>query len=72
MIPAILQCLDTAKRMKYMRCLTDYKNEEYWRKLWLQSKNSGKILVRKGVEWLGEAGKHLDDLSNELSERWRP
>ena len=61
-IPAILQTLDAANRLKYLRCLADYRDEEYWRQLWLQSKNAGKFIARRGFSWLSETGKRIDEL----------
>jgi predicted GTPase len=60
LLPAILQNLDAAQRLKYLRCLADYREEEYWKQLWLQSKNTGKFIARKGFQWIDATGKRLD------------
>ncbi|MGZ8918306.1 MAG: GTPase [Methylobacter sp.] len=52
LIPTILQQLDRAKGIRYTRCLKDYHQEEYWRRLWKQSKNAGRFIVKKGVKAL--------------------
>ncbi|NJN46091.1 MAG: GTP-binding protein HSR1 [Candidatus Competibacteraceae bacterium] len=52
LIPALLQTLDETRRLQYLRCLRDYKTEEYWQQLWTQSKNAGRIIVQFGTRWL--------------------
>jgi hypothetical protein len=41
-----------ALRVKYLRCLRQYHNEEYWRRLWQQAAHSGRLLVQTGMDWL--------------------
>ena len=48
LIPAILNSLGAAQRLKYLRCLRDFKDEEYWRKLREQAVNGGRILLKAG------------------------
>lgn len=60
LIPAVLQTLNEAQRLKYLRCLRDYNDLDYWERLWTQSKNAGKIVVRGGVHWLAKTAKQLD------------
>lgn len=50
LIPTILQQLDHAKAIRYTRCLRDYHQEDYWRRLWRQSKNAGRFIAKKGFE----------------------
>jgi len=50
LVPTILQQLDSAKGVRYTRCLKAYHQEDYWRRLWKQSKNAGLFMVKKGVE----------------------
>jgi predicted GTPase len=50
LIPTILQQLDHAKGIRYTRCLRDYHQEDYWRRLWKQSKNAGQFIAKKGFE----------------------
>jgi uncharacterized protein len=50
LIPTILQQLDYAKGIRYTRCLRDYHQEDYWRRLWRQSKNAGRFIAKKGFE----------------------
>jgi len=50
LIPTILQQLDHAKGIRYTRCLRDYHREDYWRRLWSQSKNAGRFIAKKGFD----------------------
>lgn len=50
LIPTILQQLDQANGIRYTRCLRDYHQEDYWRRLWAQSKNAGRFIAKKGFE----------------------
>jgi len=52
LIPTILQQLDYAKGIRYTRCLRDYHQEAYWRRLWTQSKNAGRFIAKKGFNVL--------------------
>lgn len=45
-MPAIMQSMTEAQRTKYQRCLRQFHDEEYWRKIWEQAKNSGRLLWR--------------------------
>jgi hypothetical protein len=48
LIPAIFQQLEQAKQMRYLRCLKEYHKEDYWRRLWKQSKRAGQFIAKKG------------------------
>ena len=48
LIPTILTSLDDAQRLKYLRCLREFKDEEYWRQLREQAVNAGRILLKTG------------------------
>jgi predicted GTPase len=50
LIPTILQQLDHANGIRYTRCLRDYHQEDYWRRLWRQSKNAGRFIAKKSFE----------------------
>ena len=52
LIMTILQHLDQAQQRRYLRCVQTYRREEYWRKLWRQSKNAGKFIVKHGAKVL--------------------
>ncbi len=52
LIPAILQAVPEAQRVKYLRCLRQFHSEQYWRKLWQQAASSGRLLLQAGTEWL--------------------
>jgi hypothetical protein len=46
LVLAILQSLSEADRVKYLRCLRQFHDEEYWRRLWQQAVNSGRLLLK--------------------------
>ncbi len=50
--PAILQAMPEAQRARYHRALRAYREEAYWRRLWRQSLNSGRLLVRAAARWV--------------------
>jgi predicted GTPase len=50
--PAILESVPEAQRVKYVRCLRQYHKDQYWRRLWRQGIQSGRVLLRFGAEWL--------------------
>ena len=60
LIPAIFQQLDQAKQVRYLRCLKAYHKEDYWRRLWKQSKGAGRFIAKNG----------FNSLSNKETSRW--
>ncbi|HEY1065920.1 MAG TPA: GTPase [Pirellulales bacterium] len=66
LIPAILTRLPEAKRVRYLRCLKDYHDEQYWSRLWQQATNSGRLLARIGAHFGGDAFRNLDRLVRKL------
>ncbi|MGO8751012.1 MAG: GTPase family protein [Thermoguttaceae bacterium] len=50
--PAILTAMPEAQRVKYLRALRQYHDEEYWRQLWVQTLNTGRVLLKAGSAWL--------------------
>jgi uncharacterized protein len=46
--PAIIHSVPEAQRVKCLRCLRTAHAEDYWRKLWRQSVNAGRIALRLG------------------------
>ncbi len=50
--PAVLQVVPAAERTKYVRCLRQHRDEDFWRRLWHQAVNSGRLLRQAGAEWL--------------------
>jgi len=52
LIPAILNVLGAADRAKYLRCLKEYRDEQYWSQLRTQAKNTGRILLQAGMKLL--------------------
>lgn len=61
LVPAILTFLGAAQRLKYLRCLREFKDEEYWRRLREQAVNSGRILLNTGWRLLESAGRAIVD-----------
>lgn len=52
LIPAMLSLMDESRRIKYLRCLRQYKDEEKWQLLWTQAKETGRIIIQKGAKWV--------------------
>ncbi len=61
LIPAILTSLSDAKRVKYLRCLREYRDEQYWTQLRQQSANAGRIALKTGWELVKGAVRSLVD-----------
>jgi predicted GTPase len=56
LIPAISQSLPDAMRVKYLRCLRQFHNDDYWKRLWQQAVNSGRLLLKVGADLAGRGG----------------
>jgi predicted GTPase len=52
LIPAIFQQLDQAKQVRYLRSLKAYHKEDYWHRLWKQSKRAGRFIAKNGFSSL--------------------
>ncbi len=52
LVPTILQLFNTSQRLKYLRCVQRYQDEQYWQQLWVQTRNAGRILVKEGMQWV--------------------
>ncbi|MGQ0634392.1 MAG: GTPase family protein [Planctomycetaceae bacterium] len=63
LIPVILNSLGAAQRLKYLRCLREFKDEQYWGRLRQQAVSLGRILVSTGWQWLD--GSHAETKSPE-------
>ncbi len=57
LIPAILDSLGDAQRLRYLRCLREFKDEEYWRRLREQAVNAGRILLETGRQLLAKSAR---------------
>jgi len=55
LIPAIFQQLEQAKQVRYLRCLREYHKEDYWRRLWKQSKGAGQFIAKIGFSAFGKS-----------------
>jgi predicted GTPase len=49
LVAAIFQQLEQAKQVRYLRCLKEYHKEDYWRRLWRQSKGAGQFIAKQGL-----------------------
>ncbi|PKM38544.1 MAG: hypothetical protein CVV06_00120 [Gammaproteobacteria bacterium HGW-Gammaproteobacteria-10] len=63
LIAAIFQHLDQAGRMRYLRCLNEYRKEDQWHMLWKQSQKAGQFIAKKGFEIFETAPKIKSALS---------
>jgi len=68
-VPTILNSLSAAQRLRYLRCLREMKDEEYWNRLREQASNTGRILLRAGMHVLGQAGRKFDALADHFDKR---
>ncbi len=55
LVPAIFQQLEQAKQVRYLRCLREYHKEDYWRRLWKQSKGAGQFIAKIGFSAFGKS-----------------
>jgi hypothetical protein len=53
LVPAMLERLPAAQRVKYVRCLRLRRDEQYWRGLWQQTIGAGRVLR----DWIGKRAK---------------
>ncbi len=44
-LPAMLNQLEGAHRVRYLRCMRLFKKDEYWQQLWKQTLSTGRVLV---------------------------
>ncbi|MEX2119077.1 MAG: GTPase domain-containing protein [Pirellulales bacterium] len=51
----ILRSLPEAQRVKYLRCLRQFHAADHWQRLWQQAVNSGRLLLKAGASWAGQA-----------------
>jgi len=51
--PAILRVLSGARAARYLRCLREFHEATYWRRLWEQTAGAGRVLFKAGKAWLG-------------------
>lgn len=68
LIPTMLGSLDSANRVRCLRCLREMHDEEYWRKLGEQAVNGGRILWKIGRQLFNQYRERSRSGSN-LNER---
>ena len=59
--PAIVAAMPEVQRAKYLRCLRESHEADYWPQLWRQALNSGRIALKFGAAWSAGAVKKLVD-----------
>lgn len=59
-IPAIGLSLSDAQRLRYLRCLKNFHDKEYWDRLWRQSLNAGRLVGNITLETARHALRHAD------------
>lgn len=69
LIPAIHDSLDSAHRVRYLRCLREYKDEQYWQKLREQASSTGRLLLHLGSGMFGKAGGLIDGIAQKLGKK---
>lgn len=67
LVPAIMNVLDEAHRAKYLRCLKEYREEQYWNRLWQQAQHAGKFLVQAGLRLADQSGRTVDDYTRRFT-----
>ena len=67
LVPAILGVFSETERLKYLRCLKDYKNEDYWDKLREQSQNTGRLIVEEGLKMVRGVGKKIEEAKKNIT-----
>jgi len=55
--PAILTVLSGARAARYLRCLREFHEAAYWRRLWRQTRGAGRTLIQAGKAWFGRRKK---------------
>jgi hypothetical protein len=45
LIPAIAERLPEARRVQYLRCLRELRDQDFWRLMWRQTVQAGRVLV---------------------------
>ena len=64
--PAMLQAMPQADRVRCLRCLERFHEEQYWQRVWQQAATSGRLLVKAGLSWAAAGTRKLDDLTSDL------
>ena len=51
--PAIFHAIPEAQRVKYLRCLRQFREGGHWQRLWQQALSAGRVLLTAGADWAG-------------------
>ncbi|MGK5091396.1 GTPase [Deltaproteobacteria bacterium TL4] len=68
LISSILSVFDETQRLKYLRCLTSYKDNRYWKNLWEQNVNVGKLVIQGSLHVASKLGEKLDELTQRIND----
>ena len=55
LVPAILDNLDGARRLRYLRCRRDVRAGERWPRLLAQAREAGRLIASEGPGWIAQA-----------------
>jgi len=62
LVLAIMERLPEAERTRYQRCLRHFHKDEHWRRLWEQTRSSGRLLYQASSLGAGKLGEKIDRL----------
>jgi len=48
---AVFHAIPEAQRVKYLRCLRQFREGSYWQRLWQQALGAGRVLLTAGADW---------------------
>ncbi len=59
--PLIVRCLGDADRVRYLRCLREFRDTEFWVRLHEQAQATGRVVTATAATWLARGIRSLDD-----------
>jgi hypothetical protein len=69
LVPAIVDALPQAQRAKYLRCLKQFHNEEYWRLAREQAISAGRLISAAAKYAAGKLGDALKEMAKAGEEK---
>lgn len=64
LIPAIMQRFDESQKQKYLRCLKEFKEEEFWNSLLEQTRGAGRLILENSGKLLRNTVRVLDEVTD--------